>query len=42
MMKKILSLSLAIVMLLSVTAAMAADMPSVGVTIYKFDDTVSV
>ena len=38
-MKKILSLSLAIVMLLSVTAAMAADMPSVGVTIYKFDDT---
>jgi methyl-galactoside transport system substrate-binding protein len=38
-MKKILSLSLALVMLLSVTVAMAADLPSVGVTIYKFDDT---
>jgi methyl-galactoside transport system substrate-binding protein len=38
-MKKILSLSLALVMLLSVTAAMATDLPSVGVTIYKFDDT---
>ncbi len=38
-MKKILSLSLALVMLISLTAAMAADLPSVGVTIYKFDDT---
>ncbi|MDD3213185.1 MAG: substrate-binding domain-containing protein, partial [Eubacteriales bacterium] len=39
-MKKLLSLALALVMVLSiVTVAMAADLPSVGVTIYKFDDT---
>jgi methyl-galactoside transport system substrate-binding protein len=39
-MKKLLSLGLALVMVLSiVTVAMAADLPSVGVTIYKFDDT---
>ncbi|MCE5342493.1 MAG: galactose/glucose ABC transporter substrate-binding protein MglB [Eubacteriales bacterium] len=39
-MKKLLSLGLALVMVLSiVTVAMAADLPSVGVAIYKFDDT---
>jgi methyl-galactoside transport system substrate-binding protein len=39
-MKKLLSLGLALVMVLSImTVAMAADLPSVGVTIYKFDDT---
>jgi len=39
-MKKLLSLGLALVMVFSVVAvAMAADLPSVGVTIYKFDDT---
>lgn len=39
-MRKLLSLALALVMVLSMTAAaLAADLPSVGVTIYKFDDT---
>jgi len=39
-MKKVLSIVLALVMVLSMASvAMAADLPSVGVTIYKFDDT---
>jgi methyl-galactoside transport system substrate-binding protein len=39
-MKKLLSLGLALVMVFGIAAAaMAADLPSVGVTIYKFDDT---
>ncbi len=39
-MKKLLSLGLALVMVFGiVAAAVAADLPSVGVTIYKFDDT---
>ncbi len=39
-MKKLLSLALALVLVLSMaSAALAADLPSVGVTIYKFDDT---
>lgn len=39
-MKKILSLALACALVLCLaSAALAADLPSVGVTIYKFDDT---
>jgi methyl-galactoside transport system substrate-binding protein len=39
-MKKLLSLVLALAMVFSVASvALAADLPSVGVTIYKFDDT---
>lgn len=39
-MKKLLSLALALVLAMSlVSAALAADLPSIGVTIYKFDDT---
>ncbi len=39
-MRKMLSLALALVLVLSMAAfALAADLPSVGVTIYKFDDT---
>lgn len=39
-MRKLLSLALVSVMMLSMTAAALADgLPSVGVAIYKFDDT---
>ena len=39
-MRKMLSLALAFVLVLGMAAfALAADLPSVGVTIYKFDDT---
>ncbi len=39
-MRKLLSLALAFVLVLGMAAAaLAADLPSVGVTIYKFDDT---
>jgi len=38
-MKKLVSVVLALVMLLGMTAIAMADVPSIGVAVYKFDDT---